>query len=158
MYVKCLDKYKEPQKTETKQRVCVQQNFSFTLNRFLSVRNFAQQSPGKDDPDGRFVHGRFVPTDVLSSRTFCLPDVLSDGRFLSTDVLSPDVLSPDVLSGHLFSYLTYMFTGVSYSSHSIHVPYTVYTVVQLQYCSMQATNIQLEQRGLLDISPTPRSV
>jgi hypothetical protein len=40
---------------------------------------------------------RFVPLDVLSYRTFCLPDVLSQ------DVLSPDVLSLDVLSGKLYS-------------------------------------------------------
>jgi hypothetical protein len=52
-------------------------DFSFTLNRFLSVKNFAKQGPGKYDPDGRFVHGRFVPHG-----RFVLTDVLSTGRFV----------------------------------------------------------------------------
>jgi hypothetical protein len=87
-------------------------DFSFTLNIFLSVKNFASQGPGKYDPDGRFVPTdvlssvMFCPPDLLSPRTFCPTDVLSlrkfcpYGRFVLTDVLSTDVLSPDVLSGH----------------------------------------------------------
>ncbi len=75
------------------------------FNRFLSVK-IASQGPDKFDPDGRFVHGRFVPTDVLSSRMFCPPDVLSDGPFVPTDVLSDrrfvatDVLSPRMFCPH----------------------------------------------------------
>ncbi len=72
----------------------------------FSVKNIAQQGPGKYNPGGRFDHGRFVPTDVLSPRTFCptdvmshgrfvLTDVLSDGRFVSTDVLSPRTFCPN---------------------------------------------------------------
>jgi hypothetical protein len=79
-----------------RERVWVLADFSsFTLNRFLSVKNFASQGPGKYDPDGRF-----FPTDVLSSRTFCPPDVLSNGPFVPTDLLSDgrfvatDILSP----------------------------------------------------------------
>jgi hypothetical protein len=75
-------------------------SIDFPVKNIVWVRNIAPLGPGKYDPDGRFVHGRFVPTDVLSPRTFCLPDVMSHGRFVPTDVLSDgrfvatDVLSP----------------------------------------------------------------
>jgi hypothetical protein len=42
-----------------------------------------------DRPKGCFVSGRFVPTDVLSRRTFCLY-----GRFVPTDVLSLRMFCP----------------------------------------------------------------
>ncbi len=76
MYVNCLDKYKEPQKTETKERVCVQADFSFTLNRFLLVKNTAQQGLAN------MTQTDVLSTDVLSSRTFCPPDILSNGYFV----------------------------------------------------------------------------
>jgi hypothetical protein len=87
----------------------------------ISVKNIAQQGHGKYVPDGCFVHGRFVSTDILSPRTFCPTDVmshgcfvptdiLSDGRFVSTDVLSPRTFCPHgrfvhgrFVSGHFVS-------------------------------------------------------
>ncbi len=64
----------------------------------FSVKNIAQQGPGKYDPDGRF-----VPTDVLSPRTFCLTYVMSHGRFVPTDILSDGCFVPtDVLSPWTF--------------------------------------------------------
>jgi hypothetical protein len=106
-------------------------SIDFPVKNIVWVRNIASQGPGKYDPDGRFVHGRFVPTDVLSPRTFCPhgrfdrrtfcptdllsprtfcpTDVLSlrtfcpHGRFVPTDVLSTDVLSPDGLSPDVLS-------------------------------------------------------
>ncbi len=69
-----------------------------------------------------YFSGRFVLLDILSPRTFGLPDVLSrqtfcpSGHFVPPDVMShgchvsgryvfgrfvpPDIMSPDVLSGH----------------------------------------------------------
>ncbi len=45
--------------------------------------------------------GRFVFTDVRSSRHFVPPDVMSPA-VMSPDAMSPDVfVPPDVLSGHL---------------------------------------------------------
>ncbi len=87
-------------KKQKPERVWVLADFSFTLNRFLSVKILPTKALVK-----------MTQTDVLSPRTFCPTDVLSLWMFcphrrfvptdvLSTDVLSPDVLSPDVLSGH----------------------------------------------------------
>ncbi len=70
-------------------------------------------------PKGCFVSGRFVSTDILSRRMFCLygcfvpTDVLSlrtfcpYGRFVPTDVMFPGVLSPDILSPDVLSLRTF---------------------------------------------------
>jgi hypothetical protein len=89
----------------------------------LSLWVFIYNKPKGCFVSGCFVSGCFVSTDVLSPRTFGLPDVLSlrmfclYGRFVPTDVLSlgryvssvlsPDVLSPVVLSLRTFCLLTF---------------------------------------------------
>ncbi len=81
-------------------RIFPPRSIDFPVQNIAWVRNIASQGPGKYDPDGCFVHGCFVPTDVLSPQMFCPPDVMSHGRFVPTDVLSDgrfvakDVLSP----------------------------------------------------------------
>jgi hypothetical protein len=93
------------------------------FNRFLSKKIFASQGPGKYDPDGRFVHGHFVPTDVLSPRTFCLPDVLSDGGFVPTDVLSDGrFVATDVLSPRTFCPYGCFVHGCFVSGHFVWAP------------------------------------
>jgi hypothetical protein len=87
-----------------RERVWVLADFSFTLNRFLSVK-IVLQGHGKYDPDWCFVHGRFVPTDVLSAgryvrRTFCphgcfvRQTFCRYGCFVPTDVLSLRTFCP----------------------------------------------------------------
>ncbi len=107
------------------ERVWVLADFSFTLNRFLSMKilpskalvNMTQMdvlstdilSPWMFCPHGcfvpadvlsagRFVRQTFYPTDVLSPWTFCPTDVLSLRMFCPHGLFVPmDVLSTDVL-------------------------------------------------------------
>jgi hypothetical protein len=104
MYVNCFDKHEEPQKTETKERVCVCVYWRIFPSRSI---DFYQLKIWPRKALVKMTQTNILSTDVLSPRTFCPHGCFVCRTFCPTDLLSPrtffvatDVLSPRTFCPH----------------------------------------------------------